>query len=63
VTALAALDELDASLTERGVELWLCSLTPRPLEMLRRSDLADQFEDRLFTTLDAAWTAYPNLKP
>jgi SulP family sulfate permease len=62
VTALAALEELDASLTERGIELWLCSLTPRPLEMLRRSDLADRFEGRLFTTLDAARTDYLNFK-
>jgi sulfate permease, SulP family len=58
VTALAALEELDASLGERGIELWLCSLTPRPLEMLRRSELAGQFEDRIFPTLDAARSAF-----
>jgi MFS superfamily sulfate permease-like transporter len=55
-TALVALEELDESLRERGVELVLCSVRPRPLEMLRRSLLTRSFEGRLFVTLDeAAW--------
>jgi MFS superfamily sulfate permease-like transporter len=62
VTVFASLEELDVSLDERGVELWLCSLTPRPLEMLRRSDLAERFEKRIFPTLDVAQAEY-RLRP
>jgi high affinity sulfate transporter 1 len=62
-TALTAIGELDVSLQEHGIDLWLCALTPRPLEMLRRSDLAQQFEGRLFTTLDSARTHYQDASP
>lgn len=63
VTAISAIEELDADLRARGIELWLCALTERPLEMLRRSDLADEFEGRLFPTLDEARTAYQRQSP
>jgi high affinity sulfate transporter 1 len=62
VTVLGVLEELDESLRERGVELWLCSLTPRPLDMLRRSDLSGRFEQRLYPTLEAARVSYEGSK-
>ena len=58
VTALDALEELDESLREQGVELWLGNLRPRPLEMLRRASLATRFDGRMFVTLDEAATRF-----
>jgi high affinity sulfate transporter 1 len=58
VSSLAALEVLDADLADRGIELWLCSLNPRPLEMLRRAGLTERFGGRLFVTLDIARTNY-----
>jgi MFS superfamily sulfate permease-like transporter len=58
VTVLGVMEELDENLKDRNIELWLCALTTRPLDMLRRSDLASRFEGRLFPTIDAALAQY-----
>jgi SulP family sulfate permease len=57
VTALTALAELDASCSERGVQLCLCSLRQRPRDMLEHSGLGRRFAGRLFVTLDEAVAA------
>jgi MFS superfamily sulfate permease-like transporter len=61
VTVLGVLEELDANLQDRDIELWLCALRARPFAMLRRSDLAARFEGRLFPTLDDAKAAFEAL--
>jgi MFS superfamily sulfate permease-like transporter len=62
VTVLGVMEELDENLRDRNIELWLCALTTRPLDMLRRSDLASRFEGRLFPTIDAALAEFKDSK-
>jgi sulfate permease, SulP family len=45
------MEDLFQDLVERDIDLWLCALTERPLEMVRRSDAAEVLEGRLFRTV------------
>jgi len=58
ITALDLFAELDRALGERGVALWVCALTTRPKQMIRRAGLAPEFEGRLYRTLQEAVEAF-----
>jgi MFS superfamily sulfate permease-like transporter len=54
----------DAELRERGIVLWMVNLNERPLDMLRRSPEAGEYEPRLFHELDEAVAAFdPRTSP
>jgi len=58
-TALKMLVAAEASLREQGIELWLVSLNPEALALLRRTPLAEALgNQRMFFNLEAAVDAY-----
>ncbi len=58
-TALRRLIELEASLSEQGVELWLAALNPEAIDLLRRTPLAARLgRARMHFTVEAAVEAY-----
>ena len=58
-TALKMLVEAEAKLREAGTELWLAALNTEPLELVRRTSLADRLgRERMFFNLEAAVAAY-----
>ena len=58
-TALVALAGAQERLREAGIALWLCSLNPQALEIIRRSRLNDAMgTERMFVNLPQAVQAY-----
>ncbi len=58
-TALNALAEFEAQLSEGGVTFWLAQLNPTALHMVERSNLGETLgHDRMFVTLDEAVKAF-----
>ena len=58
-TALKMLIEAERKNREKGVVLWLCGLTPRVLEMVRRSPLGAALgQERMFYDVEQAVASY-----
>jgi len=58
-TALKMLVEADEKLRDEGIELWLASLNPEALELVRATPLAGRMgRERMFFTVDDAVKAY-----
>ena len=58
-TALKMLTELEESLNEQDIILWLAGLNPEPLKVLQRSPLGVKLgQERLFLNLEQAVEAY-----
>ncbi len=58
-TALSALTRAEEKLREAGISLWLSSLNPQALKVIRRSPLVDALgTDRMFVDLPDAVRAY-----
>jgi high affinity sulfate transporter 1 len=61
-TALRSLTDLEATLGETGVELWLSSLNPAALDIIRRTPLADRLgRDRMHFNLQMAVAKYEEM--
>lgn len=62
-TALKMLDEAEATLQRQGITLWLASLTPEVLTVVRQSSLGERLgRPRLFFTVEAAVEQYERMK-
>jgi high affinity sulfate transporter 1 len=58
-TALKMLVESDERLHSRGIELWLATLNPEAMEMLKRTPLAQELgRERMHFTVERAVTAF-----
>jgi high affinity sulfate transporter 1 len=51
-------EDLFQDLAERDIDLWICALTERPLQMVRRSAAGEVLEGRLFRTVAEAVNRY-----
>jgi len=58
-TSLKVLDEAEQRLRAAGVELWLASLNPEALELVRRTPLAERLgRERMYQTVEQAVAAF-----
>ncbi len=58
-TSLKMLDEAEAKLRARGIELWLAALNPEALDLVSRTPLAERLgRERMFETVEQAVDAY-----
>jgi len=58
-TSLKVLDEAEERLRAAGVEIWLASLNPEALELVRRTPLAERLgRERMYQTVEQAVAAY-----